>query len=103
VLPANEQTTAELTRKGELRLNITIDHKDDIFRESKGDYWLMQMFCRTICLHNDVLESKEKTLSLTFSLHELRTKVIQRLEHNYLEPVKQFVVASGSEPLTIHI
>src|SRR5258708_1381493 len=90
ISPADPSTTAELIAKGEQLLNVRIRNKDGIFVESKGDYWLTQLFCHTICLNNDVLESVSDQKELTFSISELRQKVIQRLEHNYLEPIKQF-------------
>ena len=60
VLPADLKTTTELIRKGEDGLNIRIANKAEIFAESRGDYWLTQLFCHTACLKNDVLETKIK-------------------------------------------
>jgi DNA helicase HerA-like ATPase len=90
IAPADNKTTLELIVKGEERLNVRIKNKDDIFQEAKGDYWLTQLFCYTICLSDDILESQSEIRDVGLSLPELRRKVIQRLEHNYLEPIKEF-------------
>ncbi len=101
VLPADLKTTKELIGKGESGLNIRIANKDEIFAESRGDYWLTQLFCHTACLYNDVLETLQDPREISFSVKEIRTRVVQRLEHTYLEPIKQFCRGKGSGQRTI--
>jgi hypothetical protein len=90
VHPADESKINELICKGEEKLNIIIKNKDVIFEESKGDYWLTQLLCRSICMTNDTLESQDIQKALNFDLTTLRKRVISNLENSYNEPVKEF-------------
>lgn len=90
IAPASIDTTAELVRKGEERLNVRFGDMDAIFTETKGDYWLTQLVCQSVCLINGVTESKPDRMDLKFTSGELRSRVVQRLEHSYQEAVKEF-------------
>ncbi len=90
IKPASQETTSELVRKGEDKLNVVFQNKEKIFEETQGDYWLTQLVCQSICLLNDVTKTVEATKSLDFSIANLRTRVTSRLEHSYQETVKEF-------------
>lgn len=90
IAPASIETTAELVCKGEERLNVRFGDMDAIFAETKGDYWLTQLVCQSVCLINGVTESKPDRMDLKFTSGELRSRVVQRLEHSYQEAVKEF-------------
>ncbi|MDF3821736.1 hypothetical protein P3G55_17660 [Leptospira sp. 96542] len=90
IKPADQKSILLLIENGELKLNIAIDEKNLIFEETKGDYWLTQMICQTICLMNDVTDSLSNHQSLNYTIHDLRKKVTERLENNYNETVKEF-------------
>lgn len=90
IAPASIDTTAELVRKGEERLNVRFGDMDAIFTETKGDYWLTQLVCQSVCLINGVTESKPDRMDLKFTSGQLRSRVVQRLEHSYQEAVKEF-------------
>lgn len=90
IAPASIETTAELVRKGEKRLNVRFGDLDAVFSETKGDYWLTQLVCQSVCLINGVTETKTDRQDLKFSSNELRSRVVQRLEHSYQEAVKEF-------------
>jgi hypothetical protein len=90
ILPANEARIGELISKGEEKLNITIGHYQDIWKESSGDYWLAQLLCQSICLINDLIETSDNKKNMSFDINELRLRVVLRLENNYLNPVKEF-------------
>lgn len=90
IAPASLETTAELIRKGEERLNIQFGDLDAIFKETKGDYWLTQLVCQSVCLINGVTETKQEKQALKFDSSDLRARVVQRLEHAYHEAVKEF-------------
>ncbi len=90
IAPADSPTTLELIDKGEVKLLIEIENKQSIADESKGDYWLTQLICQTICLINDVTETQTIQRKVGFDLEKLRKRVIARLEHTYAEPIKEF-------------
>lgn len=88
--PADQEGTLRLITRGEDALNISIEGKEQIFNESRGDYWLTQLLCQTICLIQDVTESQSPKTTLALDLTETRQRVAARLEHSYQETVKEF-------------
>lgn len=90
VLSADKAATLELITKGEAKLQIEIGNKENIFEETKGDYWLTQLICQTTCFMNNILETCDSRKSISFELPELRKRVTNRLEHSYSEPIKEF-------------
>jgi hypothetical protein len=90
IQPASEATTAELVRKGEEKLSITFHDKRLIFSETKGDYWLTQLVCQTLCMLGDVTETLDTPRALPISIEALRSRMTARLEHAYQETVKEF-------------
>jgi hypothetical protein len=89
IKPASFATMTELISKGEEKLGIEISDHQKIFDETKGDYWLTQLVCQSVCLINDVTETVDNA-KLEFDTEIVREKVIQRLEHAYSEPVTEF-------------
>jgi hypothetical protein len=90
IKPGDETTTKDLINRGEDKLNINIKYSSTIFKESRGDYWLTQLLCQSICLMNNITETSSDKVEINFSIGELRQRVAARLEHSYLEPVKEF-------------
>lgn len=90
ITPATEAITGELVRKGEEKLGIAFDSLERIFTETKGDYWLTQLVCQSICIMNGVTETATTRTTVSFSIADLRQRVIARLEHAYQEAVKEF-------------
>lgn len=87
---ASEESVHELIKKGEEKLNITIDEHHRIYEDSSGDYWLTQLLCQSICLMENVTETQDENSKLNFNERTLRQRVVSRLENTYLEPVKEF-------------
>lgn len=90
ILLADSNTIDTLIKKGEDKLNVKIANKSAIYEESKGDYWLTQHICQTICLTNDILEAQDQLKEIAFELKPLRKKVIAKLENAYSQPVVDF-------------
>lgn len=90
ISPATEAITAELMHKGEEKLNVSFPSPSQIFAETRGDYWLTQLVCQTVCILNSVTETAETAQALQFSASDLRQRVIARLEHSFQEAVKEF-------------
>ena len=90
IKPASFETTSELISKGEDKLNVILADHAKIFTETKGDYWLTQLVCQSICLLNNVTETRSDHPTLHFDVANLRSRVTNRLEHSYQETVKEF-------------
>lgn len=90
IAPASFETTAELVQKGEERLNVKFGDYNAVFHETKGDYWLTQLVCQSVCLMNNVTETEAASRTLKYTSADIRARVVQRLEHSYQEAVKEF-------------
>jgi hypothetical protein len=90
IKPASLETASELISKGEQKLSIKLADHAKIFAETQGDYWLTQLVCQSICLLNDVTETRSDQPTLYFNVANMRSRVIERLEHSYQEAVKEF-------------
>jgi hypothetical protein len=75
---------------GESKLALTLAQHDKIFTETRGDYWLTQLVCQSICLMNNVTETRVDNPTLQFDIAPLRGRVTERLDHAYQETVKEF-------------
>jgi hypothetical protein len=75
---------------GSERLNVEIVDAASIYDESRGDYWLTQQLCKTICVINDVLETQGERRVLTFDRANLRHRVVEKLSSAFYPAVKDF-------------
>src|SRR5262249_36880680 len=85
-----DRTSTSSFRAGCERLNIRIRGGEDIYNEARGDYWLTQQMCQSICTGANVLETQENQTEVTFSLADLRARVVDKLRSNYYPAVKEF-------------
>src|SRR5690242_17171986 len=90
ILPADKELTLQLISNGEEKLNIKIDNPEGIYEESRGDYWLTQSLCQTVCIQNDIIETEAETKNAKFVPDQVRKSMVGRLAHAYKEPVKEF-------------
>jgi hypothetical protein len=90
ILPGDIETTKELIKSGEEKLNVEFVNPENIFQESRGDYWLTQSICQTICIQKEVLDTQEMVKKLNFKPEQLRKSMVSKLAHAYKEPVKEF-------------
>jgi hypothetical protein len=88
--PGSKDVIIELINTGSERLNIQIENPSRIYEESKGDYWLTQTLCQTICTKNNVLEFQEEIKLIDFQVDEIRKSMVNKLSHSFKEPVKEF-------------
>lgn len=88
--PGSVEIITELINVGAARLNVQIESSNRIYEESKGDYWLTQTLCQTICTKNDVLDYQHEIKILDFNLYDIRKAMVTKLAHSYKEPVKEF-------------
>lgn len=88
--PGSEEDIRTLVNNGCEKLNIKIKNMEMIYEETKGDYWLTQQICRTICMTNDVLKVQANHKVLHFNLDQLRRDVVQQLSASHYSAVKEF-------------
>ena len=90
IRPGTEQDIAALILQGSERLNVKIEKSDTIYAETRGDYWLSQQLCQVICASVGITETRNELASISFSLPDIRKRVVDRLQHTYYPAVKEF-------------
>jgi hypothetical protein len=90
IQPGSEAEIQRLVREGCAKLEVEIIDTKAIFGEAKGDYWLTQQLCQTICTMNDVLETLDAKRDLGFDLAGPRAKVVEKLSSAFYPAVKEF-------------
>lgn len=90
ISPASQEIALEMIQQGEEKLNVVFSDKDAIIKETKGDYWLIQLTCQAICLTHDILETQASETNLVYRQEIVRERIVSRLENTYKEPVKEF-------------
>lgn len=88
--PGNLSIITDMLSRGEEKLNIEFMDKETIFKETKGDYWLTQLTCQSVCLDHNVLETSAGKRMLEYRQGAVRDKIVNRLDNTYREPVKEF-------------
>jgi len=84
----------ELINKGEHSLNISINTRNDIVRDSHGSFHIAQMLCRETCLTANITERCNDLRELTISLEIVREKVLDELGRAFFEPARKFATGS---------
>jgi hypothetical protein len=90
ILPGREEDIEALVKRGSALLNIEIPDAASIYKETKGDYWLTQQICQSICLAGGVTRTVDNFLSVSFNIAEIRKRVVERLQAAYYPAVKDF-------------
>ncbi len=88
--PGTKDTITTLITKGCELLNIESFDSEEIFNESKGDYWLSQHLCQAICTMNDILETLEEYKAIPLDFSALRPAMVSRLNAAYYTCLKEF-------------
>jgi hypothetical protein len=90
IKPGDIQTTRALISKGCGPLNVTFENADDFHQESAGDYWLVQMLCKTACMAANVTETQSEEISIRANFPQIRGRIVDHLSHAYTDAVKDF-------------
>ena len=85
-----DEKIEELIEKGEAALNISINIKADIIRESQGSFHLAQMLCHNTCVDAGILEELEQFVVLRSSIEVIREKVLTDLDKSFYGKAKLF-------------
>lgn len=90
VSPGSETEIQDLIERGASRLNIKIPNIDLIIDEVRGDYWLTQQFCQSICLNQGILRTSDSLVDVKFKVEKIRTYVVDQLKAAHYPAVKEF-------------
>ena len=98
IAPGTREHVDQLVASGCEKLNIQFNNPGLIFEESRGDYWLTQQLCQSVCAMGDITETSPGLKILTVELGALRARVVGRLHAAYYPAVKQFCRGSKFRP-----
>lgn len=90
ISPGTETDIAKLVAIGSHALNIHIEDSDEIYAETRGDYWLTQQICRSICTAAGVMSTQDDPRAVTFNIVDVRNRVVDQLQAAYYPAVKEF-------------
>ena len=90
IAPGKQADIEKLISSGCERLNITIEKKDEIYGETRGDYWLTQQICQSICGAANITKTVDVIKDVKFTMSEVRQRVVDRLRAAYYPGVKEF-------------
>lgn len=89
IKPGELAQIRDLVNSGCAKLNVSID-VSAVFDESKGDYWLTQQLCQSICSAGGVTETASEHTALAIDMPQVRSRVVDRLRAAYYPAVKEF-------------
>jgi hypothetical protein len=90
IRPGGPEEINGIITAGCSRLNIQINGREMIYTETRGDYWLTQQLCQSICASAGVTEAVEQHRDLSFDILAIRQSVVERLHAAYYPAVKEF-------------
>lgn len=90
IAPGTPESIMELINNGCHHLNIKISPSEEIVNESRGDYWLTQQICRTICISVGVDKTQQTELEIQWDKSLVNALVVENLHHNYDPAVREF-------------
>jgi len=90
ISPGTSEAIREIISLGSKQLNIIISDHDGIISDSRGDYWLTQQICKTICIAAEISKSQQSTKTVTWQHANIRDLIVATLKHNYDAPVREF-------------
>lgn len=90
IQPGGQKEIGQLVETGSEKMRVTIEGWESIFKETRGDYWLTQQLCQTICLSADVLETADENRTITFNIKDIRGQVVEQLQSAHYPAVKEF-------------
>ncbi|MBN0719986.1 hypothetical protein JTM06_35960, partial [Pseudomonas aeruginosa] len=76
ITPGGENEIRDLVARGAEKMRVVIADAHLIFDEVRGDYWLTQQFCQSICLKAGVMETCDETMDIKFDIADVRRDVV---------------------------
>jgi len=85
-----EEKLKELVTLGEHALNLEINIKSEIVKESHGSFHLAQMLCHECCIEAGILEESEHKQATASSMEVIRERVLSDLSKTFFTKAKLF-------------
>lgn len=85
-----EERIQELIELGEKTLNVTLNTKQEIVKDSQGSFNIAQTLCHESCLLGGVTEQCEKPTDVKVSLEVVRENVLGELSTKFFEVSRKF-------------
>lgn len=97
----------ELIEKGEAVLNIDLNVKEDIVRDSRGAFHIAQMLAHNACLQAGVIQKGDVFIRTEISYEALKEVVLNELDLSFSDITTKFVkgqrVKKGSRAPYLHV
>lgn len=90
ITPGTPEVISQMVILGSDLLNIKISNPEMIAEESRGDYWLTQQLCKTICISSNVDSTQDTKKNIVWDSKNVKKLVVQNLQHSYDPAVKEF-------------
>lgn len=90
ISPGTPDVISEMINLGSHLLNIEIGTPETVIKDSRGDYWLTQQICRTICIASGVDKTQAETRRIDWEPTVIKAQVVETLHHNYDPAVREF-------------
>ena len=90
ITPGTPAVIGEMIKLGSNLLKIEIKKPEAIMEDSRGDYWLTQRICKTICISAGVDQTQEELREIDWEPVRIKTQVVDTLHHNYDPAVREF-------------
>jgi hypothetical protein len=88
--PGSNADINQLISIGSQALNVAIKGFEEIYAETRGDYWLTQQICSSICTAANVLQTQDDHRVISFTIDNVRHRVVEQLRASYYSSVKEF-------------
>lgn len=90
ILPGTHDEIQKIISLGCEELNVSIENPNLIFEDSRGDYWLTQQICKSICVAAGIEQGSDTKHQLKWDLATIRRNIVETLRHNFDAPVREF-------------
>jgi len=85
-----ENKIAELVKKGEEALRISINIRDEIIAAAQGSFYIAQMLAYHTCIRSGITETGKFITSTTQSYESVKTDVMETLKRSFHETLIAF-------------
>ncbi|OYU18505.1 MAG: hypothetical protein CFE34_10265 [Rhodobacteraceae bacterium PARR1] len=90
ISPGTPEVIHEMITLGSRLLNIEIGSPETVIEDCRGDYWLTQQICRTICISSGVDQTQVDTRRIDWDPAVIKALVVENLQHNFDPAVREF-------------
>lgn len=90
IQPGTPEVIKEMITLGSNLLNIEIGTPETVIADSRGDYWLTQQICRTICISSGTDRTQAEKRKIEWEPAAVKAQVVETLHHNYDPAVREF-------------